>query len=120
MNSMHASAIKLSVFLFGLLQALGPQHSLLLPDLLHDLAIEVSLFPETCIGVIILPNTPIYGQCGPNGHKDRNLIKQAQKAVLEKLLESSADLDVEEIVITYDPSSMWSPWRKLNVEAAVV
>lgn len=119
MNS-GQSAVAVFICCGKFLQALGPQHSLLLPDLLHDLAIEVSLFPETCLGVVILPNTPIYGQGGPQSHKDRTLIKQAQQAVLEKLQESSTDVEVEQVIITYDPNSMWSPWRKLHFEAAVV
>ena len=69
---------------------------------------------------MIWPNTPIYDQGGPQSHKDRVLIKQAQQAVLEKLQERSADLEVEHVIITYDPTTMWSPWRKLNFEAAIV
>jgi hypothetical protein len=105
--------------ILGLAEALGAQHSLLLPDLVHDMSIEASLHPETFFCFCLLPNTPGYGQGGQGAHRDKTLIAAAQVAVLEKFRESVNQLEVEEIMISYDPATMWSPWRQYRTSGLV-
>jgi hypothetical protein len=46
-------------------------------------------------------------------------VKVAQTSVLQLLQESVNGFQLEEVVIVYDPASMWSPWRPLMANAVV-
>ena len=87
-------------------QAVGPLHSVIMPEFLADAAREAALHPATFIGILCLPNTAAYGK-GPT----KKHIQEAKDDILNKLGEPCNNFEVEQVTLQWDSSTMYSDIR---------
>jgi hypothetical protein len=87
-------------------QALGPLHSVMMPELLADAAKEAALHPSTFIGILCLPNTSAYGKSSAKKH-----MQEAKDDILNKLQEPCNNFEVELVTLQWDSSTMYSDIR---------
>jgi hypothetical protein len=99
----------------------GPSHSRTLKRTVNAIKSETAHHPKTCVSIVILPNTPAWGEGSERKSPSYNkLVANARTAVINALAEECNELVVQECVVMYDAAGFSkSPDRELRLDFAV-
>ena len=100
----------------------GCNHSRILKDTVSAITTETNHHPKMCVNVVILPNTPAWGDGQDRKNPGFNkLVANARAAVIQALEEECNQLVVHECVATFDANLFAkSPDRELRLDFALV
>ena len=98
----------------------GSNHSRLLKETVDTIRTEANHHPSTSIAIVVLPNTPAWGQGQRTGPAFQKQVSTARSTVLAALSEECNGLVLQECVAMYDPESMYSPDREYRVDFLLV
>jgi len=100
----------------------GASHSRVLKDTVGTIKSETAHHPKTSVSVVILPNTPAWGDGGERWVPAYNrLVSNARAAVLSALAEECNEVVVQECVAMFDATGFQkSPDRELRLDFALV